>query len=216
MRLRVRPSAGWLQPPLVFAAVALLVASAWWALAAFEPGPPRSVTMATGPEGSAYAAFGARYRAILARSGIDLRLRATAGALENLAQLRDAASDVSVAFAQAGTATEDDADALASLGTVFHEPLWLFHRGLDEARGFAALRDRRVSIGPEGSGTRALALRTLRLAGVDFQSAQLLSLPPAEAADGRASSTRPGSSRPRRRSTCRSPRRDPVLGCTAS
>jgi TRAP-type uncharacterized transport system substrate-binding protein len=167
----------------VVAAAILLVASAWWALGAWQPGPPRAVAMATGPEGSAHAALGERYRAILSRSGVDLRLRPTAGTLENLARLRDAASGVSIAFAQAGTATAEDANALASLGTVFYEPLWLFHRGLDPARGFDALRGKRVSIGREGSGTRALALRTLALGGIDPRSPDLLPLAPEESAE---------------------------------
>jgi len=139
--------------------------------------------MATGPDRSAYASFGARYREILARSGVDLRLRPTAGALENLALLREAASGVSVAFSQAGTVTAEDAGALASLGTVFYEPLWLFHRGLDGDRAYAALRGKRLSIGPEGSGTRALALRTLALGGIDTRSPDLLALAPADAAE---------------------------------
>jgi TRAP transporter TAXI family solute receptor len=183
MSLRLHPREGWLRPPIAVGAGAVLVAGLWWAFSAWEPGPPRTVVMATGPEGSAYAVVGARYRAILARSAVDLRLRSTAGAVENLARLREAASGVSVAFAQAGTATEEDADVLASLGTVFYEPLWVFHRGLDEVRGFSALRGKRVSIGPEGSGTRALALRTLALGGIDAGSPGLLPLPPGEAAD---------------------------------
>jgi hypothetical protein len=102
--------------------------------------------------------------------------------VENLALLRDAASGVSVAFAQAGAATTEDADTLASLGTVFYEPLWLFHRGVRMDGGFAALRGKRLSIGPEGSGTRALALRMLALGGIDDRSPGLLPLAPAEAA----------------------------------
>jgi TRAP-type uncharacterized transport system substrate-binding protein len=139
--------------------------------------------MATGPERSGYDSFGSRYRAILARSGVDLRLRPTAGALENLALLRDPASGVSVAFSQGGTVTAEDADSLASLGTVFYEPLWLFHRGLEEGRAYAALRGKRLSIGPQGSGTRALALRTLSLGGVDSRSPDLLPLASGDAAD---------------------------------
>ena len=182
MRYLGHPRQGWLRSPLLVVAVALLVASVWWAFRAWQPGPPRTVVMATGPAGSAYAEFGARYHAILARSGVDLRLLPTAGALDNLARLRDAASGVSVAFVQAGTATARDADVLASLGTVFYEPLWLFHRGLEEGRGFDAFRGKRVSIGPEGSGTRALALRILALGGIDASSPELLPLAPAEAA----------------------------------
>jgi TRAP transporter TAXI family solute receptor len=177
------PRRGWLRPTLALAAVALLVAGAWWAFTTWEPAPPRTVVMATGPEGGASATLATRYRAILARSGIDLRLRPTAGAVENLTLLRDAASGVSVAFSQAGTATAEDAQALASLGTVFYEPLWLFHRGLDANRAYAALRGKRVSIGPEGSGTRALVLPTLALGGIDLRSPDLLPLAPGESAE---------------------------------
>jgi TRAP-type uncharacterized transport system substrate-binding protein len=137
--------------------------------------------MATGPEGSAYGVLGGRYRAILARSGVDLRLLPTAGAVENLARLRDGASGASVAFTQAGTAMAEDADVLASLGTVFYEPFWLFHRGLDLADGFAAFRGKRLSIGPEGSGTRALAIRMLALGGIDGRSPDFLPLAPGDA-----------------------------------
>ncbi len=79
------PREGWIRPALALAAVALLVAGAWWAFTTWEPAPPRTVVMATGPEGGASATLATRYRAILARSGIDLRLRPTAGAVENLA-----------------------------------------------------------------------------------------------------------------------------------
>ena len=182
MSLPVPPRGSWPRPLLTAAAVALVVGGFWWAFGAWEPAPPREVVMATGTGGSAYAVFGARYRAILGRSRVEVHLLPTAGAVENLARLRDAASGVSVGFVQAGTATAQDGEALASLGTVFYEPLWLFNRGLDPPRGFAALRGKRIAIGPEGSGSRALALRTLALGGIDARSPDLLPLDPAEAA----------------------------------
>jgi TRAP-type uncharacterized transport system substrate-binding protein len=183
MGLAIRLRDGRLGPLLVVAGAVVLAAGLWWGLAVWDPAPPLTIVMATGPEASAYAAFGARYRAILARSGVELRLRPTAGAIENLERLRDAASGVSVAYTQAGTVTPDDANVLESLGTVFYEPFWLFHRGLGEANAYEALRGRRVSIGPEGSGTRALAGRMLELGGVDVRSPGLLPLAPGEAAE---------------------------------
>ena len=171
---------------LVLAAIVLLVAGLWWALDLWAPPPPRTVTMATGPEGGAYVEVAERYRAILARAGVELLLRPTAGAVENLALLRDAGSGVSVGFVVAGTAREDDSGTLVSLGTVFYEPFWLFHRGLDPGRGGAGLQGKRIAIGPEGSGTRELALHLMGLVGLDTGSAELLPLTPEEAADALA------------------------------
>ena len=167
----------------VAAALILAAVAAWWLVAVWKPAPPRELKMATGPAGSAYAEYGARYRERLARSGILLTLVPTEGAVANLALLRDAASGVGAGFVQAGTTTAAESPGLVSLGTVFYEPLWLFERGLDPKAGFAALAGRRISIGREGSGTRALALRILDLGGVGAGVAELMALSPEQAAD---------------------------------
>ena len=77
---------------------------------------------------------------------------------ENLSLLRDPRSGVSVALIQSGTVTPENASDLESLGTVFDEPLWWFRRCELEDAGLETLRGRKVSIGPEGSGTRAVVL----------------------------------------------------------
>jgi len=160
----------------------LIVAVAiWWALTALFPMPPRRVVMATGPQGGAYAELGTRYRQILAHEGFELRLLPTAGALENLARLRDSQSGVSIAFVQSGLTTAAESPDLTSLGTIFYEPLWFFYRDVPQGRTLGDLRGARLSIGPEGSGTRALALRTLALIGVGERDVELLSLVPEEA-----------------------------------
>jgi TRAP-type uncharacterized transport system substrate-binding protein len=144
--------------------------------------PPRTIVMATGAEGGANYELGIRYQEILAQAGVTLKLRPTAGGLENLALLRDPQSGVSIGFIQGGTTSKKEAPHLASLGTVFYEPLWLFYRS-EIGEGIQALRGRRISIGPEGSGTRALALelvKTLKLAG---SLGKLSNFTPQEAAE---------------------------------
>jgi TRAP transporter TAXI family solute receptor len=163
---------------------AVIVAAALWAVVAFlRPLPPGTVTMATGPEGGAYHEVGQRYRQVLAQHGITLHLVSTAGALENLARLRDPRSGVDVAFLQSGITSGKESPDLESLGTVFYEPLWFFHRGVLKGRSLEALRGRRISIGSEGSGTRALARELLARNGIDQQFAELLALAPQEAAE---------------------------------
>ena len=56
--------------PLLLLAAGLLVAAYWW----LQPQPPKTVRLATGPAGSAYAGFGQRYVQALAREGITVQL----------------------------------------------------------------------------------------------------------------------------------------------
>jgi TRAP-type uncharacterized transport system substrate-binding protein len=142
--------------------------------------PPRTVVMATGAEGGANHALGLRYREILAKSGVRLRLLPTAGGLENLARLRDPASGVSAAFVQGGTTTKVQSPDLESLGTLFYEPLWLFRRSEIDPN-IQALRGKKVSIGPEGSAGRALALEVLKRIKAD--SIELFDFTPQVAAE---------------------------------
>jgi len=173
---------------LMIAALAIIVAGLWVAIAALRPLPPRTLIMVTGPEGGAYYEFGKRYRELFAREGVDLQLSATAGSLENLSQLCDSQSKAEVGFLQGGITSEKESPDLESLGTVFYEPLWFFYRGairrgglnvhLIKGKGLEYLKGRRISIGPEGSGTRALALVLLEKNGIDRRFAELLPLTP--------------------------------------
>ena len=160
-----------------------MVAAIWVAIIVLRPLPPRTVTMGTGTEGGAYHEVGQRYRDILAQHGITLFLVPTAGAVENLARLKDPRSGVDVALVQGGLTTEQESPGLESLGTMFYEPLWFFHRGSLGDRSLEGLRGRKVSVGPEGSGTRILAMELLARHGIDEHSAELLPLGFQDAAD---------------------------------
>lgn len=148
-------------PLLPLLTAALVVVGIWVVIIVLRPLPPRTLTMATGTEGGAYAEVGRRYRDILAQHGITLFLVPTAGAVENLARLRDPRSGVDVALLQGGITSEQESPGLESLGTVFYEPLCFFQRGSVGNKGLEALRGRKVSVGPEGSGTRILVLELL-------------------------------------------------------
>lgn len=178
-RMLARPAL-WFYPAAGVLIVIVLVAT----IASLGPFPPRVVVMTTGTPGSAYDLFAQRYMEILSRSGVELRLMPSAGAVENLKRLNDPSSSVSVGLAQGGLTDEKHSPDLMSLGTLFYEPLWLFYRqGLHPGRRLEGLRGKKFSIGPEGSGSRALAVQFLALNGIDQNIATLLPLPAAEAAD---------------------------------
>jgi TRAP-type uncharacterized transport system substrate-binding protein len=161
----------------VLALAALAAAAVWLAFAFLKPTPPRVVVMATGPEGGIRAELGKRYREILARSGIELRLSPSAGAVENVERLRDPKSGVSVAIIPSGITTRQDSPELVSLGTLFYEPLWIFARGDALSERLRRSRRLRISIGAEGSATRAFSVEFLARLGItDGRNASLLAL----------------------------------------
>ena len=63
--------------------VVLIGFFAWLFEVLVQPAPPRSVTMSTGPVDGAYHTFALRYRAHLARYGVDLILKQSNGSMEN-------------------------------------------------------------------------------------------------------------------------------------
>lgn len=149
---------------LAFVAVplALIVGAAFWVAYQFvRPAPPASVAMTTGADGGVYQAYAERYREMLARDGIMLELRASSGSLENLRRLAEEASGVSVGFVQSGIGNASEAPGLVSLGSLYYEPLWIFYRANQALDRLTQLRGRRIAVGPEGSGTRKLAMTLL-------------------------------------------------------
>ncbi len=172
--------------PFLLLAVALL-ALAYWVL---DPTPPKHVVLATGQDQGAYAEFGKRYAAYLKLHGIRVELRATQGAAENLALLRDTDSKVDLAFVQGGGDVQRDVDDVANeglmaLGSLFHEPVWLFYRE-DSARrlvkgptlaSLAQLPGWKVNIGAPGSGTPLLMQRLLEANGIERKTLTLLEQP---------------------------------------
>ena len=166
----------------LIAVVVLTVAAMWLTFALLRPTPPRSIGMATDPEGSISAELGKRYQEILARNGIEVRLVPSVGAVENVARLRDPKSGISVSIIPSGITNQKQSPDLVSLGTLFYEPLWFFYRGRIET--YKGLHGLRIAVGPEGSGTHALSLEFLARVGIiDKSSAELLPLTSAAAAE---------------------------------
>jgi TRAP transporter TAXI family solute receptor len=168
---------------LYLIAAALIVGALVATIVYLGPFPPRVVVMSTGEPGGAYDELARRYQAILARSHVELRLMPSEGAVENLKRLNDPRSDVTVGLVQNGLTSEKGSPNLVSLGTVSYEPMWLFYRGAAPGLHLEGLRGRKVSIGPEGSGSRAIALELLSRNGIRAGEAELLPLPLADSGE---------------------------------
>lgn len=164
--------------PVLLLAVGLLAAAYWW----LDPQPPKTVRLATGPAGSAYAGFGQRYADALAREGITVQLVPTEGSVANLKLLQDGQVDVafvrggsgaapatanaSAAASDAGAAIDPN-ESLQSLGALFYEPLWIFMRQGKASPGMLTqLKGLRVSVDQAGSGVPALMQRLMAASGL--------------------------------------------------
>jgi TRAP transporter TAXI family solute receptor len=148
----------WVLIPLAL----ILAGLGWFASRFVDPAPPKKIAISTASKTGGYFAAGTRYAAILKRSGITLDVVPSAGSGENIKRLMDDTAGVQVALLQGGTATSKTAPGIISLGRVYLEPLWVFYRGLDTIDRLSQVKGRRVIIGPEGSGTRQLALDLLK------------------------------------------------------
>jgi len=178
--------------PFVLLTLVLL----WLAYLILDPNPPAKIVMATGSEQGAYAEFGKRYATELARYGIEVELRTTAGAAENRRLLRDVNSGVDIAFVQSGAgdaiyAVDEDKSGrpLFSLGNLFREPVWLFYRAdaaqrtvsddtLDRLQQVVPLS---LNIGAPGSGAANLIDKLLNANKIDPAQMKLQRLPPTPA-----------------------------------
>jgi len=144
------------------------------ALIYFLPTPPSKVVMATAFKGGAFEHYGRQYREIFARSHVELELRKTAGAGENVKLLQDPSSDVEIAFVVGGISDGKNASGLLSLGTVFNQPFWIFYSSNEPFDQLSQLKGKRIAVGPAGSGTRLSAEHILGKGGVNSETATLL------------------------------------------
>jgi hypothetical protein len=80
------------------AAIVGIVGIVSLALIHFIPAPPSKVVMATAFKGASFDYYGRQYRDIFARYNVDLELRETAGAVENVKLLQDPKSGVQIGF----------------------------------------------------------------------------------------------------------------------
>ena len=83
--------------------------------------------MATGFQGSSFEYVGQRYRDIFARSHVELKLRETTGALDNIELLRNPNSGVQIGLVFGGVSDGERAPGVLSLGTVYTNPFWIFY-----------------------------------------------------------------------------------------
>src|SRR5512140_2597383 len=146
---------------IAIAPAALLISAAFAVTLYFvKPAPPKKLVLAMSPDEGGFRWYAKKYQEALARNGITLELHSTPGSVSNLKLLADDSAGIDVAFVQSGTVGGEKSEHIGSLGSLSYVPLWVFYRGepIDDVAG---LKGKRIAVGPDESGTRALALTLL-------------------------------------------------------
>ena len=173
---------------LAAAGVVLLLLAFVWLV--WRSLPPREFTIATGREGGGYYQAAQAYQEFAAARGYTIHIRPTAGSVETLRLLES--GEVDLGFVQGGVATGADPLVLSSVGSMYFEPLWIVYRkaSFDEPIAYLdQLEGKRINLGEEGSGTKALAELMLEQTGVATDTTGISILPPDEAVAALAAGT---------------------------
>ncbi|HEV7690275.1 MAG TPA: TAXI family TRAP transporter solute-binding subunit, partial [Hyphomonadaceae bacterium] len=145
--------------PIAIVVVAIIVAALFMA-----PAPPKRVKIAAGAQGGAYAAAAVALADELRKHDIEVDILTTAGSVDNLDRIKSKEADIGIV--QTGLAADRGANGVRSIGAVFYEPLWVFHRKSVPLEELPDIAGKRTAIGPEGSGVRVLSTLLLDEAGV--------------------------------------------------
>ncbi len=148
---------------VVLFSLVVLFAVYWF----FYLAPPSTIIMTAGPEDSVFQVNAERYVKILARNGVKVKVLQSEGSLENLKRLADPAFNVDVGFVQNGVSAGLKTEKLVSLGSLAYQPLLIFYRSQAPLDMLSQMEGMRLAIGPEGSGTRTLALALLAANGIE-------------------------------------------------
>jgi TRAP-type uncharacterized transport system substrate-binding protein len=127
---------------------------------------PTSITIASGPPGSSFQHNAEKYKSILARAGVTLKILPSEGSVDNLKKLSNPKAAVDVGFVLGGEVNGTNIDNLFSLGSISYQPLMIFYRGA-EKKLLSDFKGLRLDIGPDGSGTHSLTLTLLKANGVE-------------------------------------------------
>ncbi|MGE5173953.1 MAG: TAXI family TRAP transporter solute-binding subunit [Betaproteobacteria bacterium] len=160
--------------------ILIIIFAVYWF---FHLAPPRTITITGGPEGSIFQRNAEKYRQILARDGVKLKILPSQGSLENIKRLADPSFRVDIGFVQGGVSGGLNIDKLVSLGSLYYEPLLVFYRGAASVELLSRLNGKRIAIGSLGSGSHTLALTLLDANGIEIDgSTALVDLEPEAAA----------------------------------
>ncbi|MES2508778.1 MAG: TAXI family TRAP transporter solute-binding subunit [Pseudomonadota bacterium] len=133
--------------------------------------PPTRLSITTAATDGAYYRHAMRYAEKFADRGVTLEVQSSAGSQQNQERLRQEQSPSDLAFMQGGfgylggSSERRGRSRIETLANVDVEAVWMFTRARD-IESLGQLQGLRFAIGPQGSGSRNVALKLLEQARV--------------------------------------------------
>lgn len=178
---------GWVRTARFYGLISLIVLMSIFALAIYiNPFPPKTVSLATGQDGSSYQNIGENFQRTFKRKGINLELIPTSGLAEGLQGLDSKESNVSASFLTAGSESSNKHPDLVSLGSIQYTPFWIFYRGetIQTTDPFEYFSNKKIAIGPSGNITNKIFRNLYQLNQKSEPFIQnIAEIPSAQAAD---------------------------------
>ena len=162
------------------AALLLIAVAGYWLI---DPAPPKKIVVSISKQDGNYQAYASLYGVLLQEDGITLEIRESEGPLQSLEELRKENADVDMAFMPGGVASSESTVGLVSLGSLYYEPLWIFHTEKRKVGRLSDLKGKRIAIGRQGSGSHILSSMLLSAGGVTMENSTLLEIGDDEAAN---------------------------------
>ena len=137
-----------------------------------KPFPFTGISIATSYKGGDWYQFGEGAISLLKERGINLKVVATSGTIENAEELNDPKSKVNAGFVYAAALSKDQQKGLYSLGSISYDPVWIFYRN-ELANKITTIQDLskyRVSLPPKKSGSYILTKKLFEINGIDIDS----------------------------------------------
>ncbi len=146
----------------------------WWLLPFGDDAPGGRISFSTGSANGVYEVYGEKLKEAAAADlpDLDVDLKASKGSKENVRRVATGEADFTIAAADAVELYQRNsgpgADRLRGCVRLYDDYVHLVVPGSSKVKDVAGLKDKRVVVGPEGSGVRLIAERVLGAAGLDI------------------------------------------------
>ena len=160
---------------IIFPIVAIFFVLLYIGSRFIPPLAPDHVTIAAGSKSGIYYQSALAYQSLLAKQHVRVDIVTTHGSVEALELLKE--KKVDIAFVQSGSTDAFTDEPFTSLASLYNEPIWVyFPADGPELHYLNELKGRRIAVGDEGSGTKALTVTLLAANGVTPQNSTFLSI----------------------------------------